>query len=151
MCEFGLFCLYCSLLHSACLAGLATFLYVDGLFCSSRVHVTCFCMLCMLYWFARLLLWFIFCMLMVSSLHCACIRCGLCIQGLFCFASLLNLVYFAYVDGFSCSIEMHLVCLVYCVCGFVLPVLCLWFLLYILMVSSVQCVYICCEFACCVS
>ena len=65
---------------------------------------------------------------------------------LFCFASLV--IFFAYVDGFSCSIEMHLVCSVYCVCGFVLPVLCLWFLLYILMVSSVQCVYICCEFAC---
>ena len=50
---------------------------------------------------------------------------------------------FAYFDDF-CSMCVHLVCSVYCVFCFILPALLIWCILYILMVSSTQCVCIWC-------
>ena len=63
---------------------------------------------------------------------------------LFCFARLVDLVYFAYADGLFCSMYVHSVCFVHCVFSFSLPVLLIWFTLYLLMVSSVQCVCVWC-------
>ena len=79
----------------------------------------------------------------------------MCASGVFCALCILfdvarrvdvvyfvDLVYFVYVDGFFCSMCVHLVCFVYCVLCIVLPVLLFFCMLHVLMVSSVQCMCI---------
>ena len=130
-----MFCVLCILLY---------FARIDGFLCLMCLHLVClvYCVLC--YMLPVLLLWFVVYMLMVSSVRVVCIWCVLVSVYLFCLNRLVDLVYFVSVDGFVCSIRVHLVCFVYCVCCFVLLVLLVWFLLYTLMVSSVQCVFIWC-------
>ena len=82
---------------------------------------------------------------MASSVQIACIWCVLFIvYVVFGFARLVALVYFVYVDGFFCSIRVHVVCFVYNVCWSVLLALLVWFHLYMLMTACVQCVCIWC-------
>ena len=77
-------------------------------------------------------------MLMVSSVPCACIWCVLLLCIMVWFARLAHFVHLVYVDGFFFSGWVRLVWCVVCVSCYMLPVLLLWFVLYMLMVSSVR-------------
>ena len=52
---------------------------------------------------------------MVSPIQCGCIWCVLFNVCLLCIAKLTGLVYVVYIDGFFCSMCVHVVCVVYCV------------------------------------